>query len=105
MFQKAELESLRARKELLVMQSDANRMLLAADCAQLRSPEAWTAEAASLARRHPVWTAALAAAAGALAVQTVGKSGGISGGISRLGKFVPLAFTVWRLFRRKKTEE
>jgi hypothetical protein len=105
MFQKAELERLRARKDLLVLQSDANRLLLAADCAQLRSPEIWMAEAGNLARRHPVWTAALTAAAGALAVQTAGRSGGISGGIGRLGKFIPLALTVWRLIWRKKSGE
>ena len=58
MLQKAELERLRTQKDLLVLQSDVNRLLLAADWQRLRSPENWLHEAGSLARRHPLWTAA-----------------------------------------------
>jgi hypothetical protein len=105
MFQKAELERLRLQKDLLVLQSDANRLLLAADWQRLRSPENWLHEAGNLARRHPLWTAALAAAAGVLAVKAVRKPGSAFGGIGRLGKLAATAFSVWKLFRRAKSEE
>jgi hypothetical protein len=104
MFGKNELERLRIQKELLVMQSDVNRRLLAADWQRLRSPENWMIEAGRLARRHPLWTAALAAAAGMLAVRVVRKPGSILGGLGRVGKLASSAFTLWKLLRRGKTE-
>lgn len=105
MFQKAELERLRLQKDLLVLQSDVNRLLLAADWQRLRSPENWLHEAGNLARRHPLWTAALAAATGVLAVNAVRKPGSVLGGIGRLGKLASTAFSVWKLFGREKSEE
>jgi len=105
MFQKAELERLRMRKERLVLQSDAHRRLLVADWQRVRSPERWLHEAGNLARRHPIWTAALAAAAGVLVVKAVRKPGSVLGGIGRLGKLATTAFSVWNLFRRFKSEE
>lgn len=105
MFQKAELERLQQQKELLLLQSDAHRLLLAADWQRLRSPANWLNEAGNVARRHPVWTAALAAAAGALVVKTVRKPGSVLGGLGRLGKLVSTGFSVWNLIRRKKSEE
>lgn len=105
MFQKAELERLRLQKDLLVLQSDANRLLLAADWQRLRSPENWLHEASNVARRHPLWTTALAAAAGVLAVKAVRKPSSILGGMGSLGKLASTAFSVWKLFRREKSEE
>jgi len=105
MFEKTELARLQAQKELLVLQSDVNRLLLAANWKQLRSPENWVHEAGHLARRHPLWTAALAALAGVLAVQTVRKPGSSLGGIAILGKLASTALSVWKLFRREKSTE
>ena len=105
MLGKAELERLRLQKDLLVLQSDANRLLLAADWQRLRSPENWMHEAGKLARRHPIWTAALAAAAGVLAVKAVRKPGSVLGGMGRLGKLASTALSVWKLFRRENPEE
>jgi hypothetical protein len=105
MLGKTELERLRLQKDLLVLQSDANRLLLAAAWQRLRSPENWLHEAGSLARRHPIWTTALATAAGVLAVKAVRKPGSIFGGIGHLGKLASTAFSVWKLFRRVKSEE
>jgi hypothetical protein len=105
MFQKTELARLQEQKDLLVLQSRANRLLLAADWQRLRSPENWLHEAGNLARRHPLWTAALAAAAGVLAVKAVRKPGSVLGGMGRLGKLASTAFSVWKLFRREKSEE
>ena len=104
MLHKAELERLRLQKELLVLQSDANRLLLAAEWRRLSSPETWMNEAGNLARRHPVWTAALTAAAGALAVKTVRKPGLFAGGIGRLGGVGAMALSVWRMFKARKSE-
>lgn len=105
MFQKTELARLQAQKDLLVLQSSANRLLLAAEWQRLRSPEHWLDEAGRLVRRHPLLTAALAAATGVLAVQAVRKPGAVAGGIGRLGKLASLAFTVWKFMRREKSED
>ena len=105
MFQKAELARLQARKELLVLESSANRLLLAAEWQRLRSPEHWRDEAGRLVRRHPMLTAALAAAGGLLAVRAVRKPSAVAGGIGRLGRMVSLAFSVWKLMRRQRAED
>ena len=105
MFQKDELKRLQERKALLVLQSDANRLLLTADWQQLRSPDTWMNEAASLARRHPVWVTALATAAGVLAVNVVRRPGSVMGGVGRLGQLASAAFSIWKLIRGRKSEE
>ncbi|MDD5141399.1 MAG: hypothetical protein PHY43_14205 [Verrucomicrobiales bacterium] len=105
MFQKAELERLQKQKDLLVQQSDASRLMLAADWQRLRSPENWLNEAGNLARRHPLWTAALAAAAGMLVVKAVRKPGSMFGGLGRLGELASLAFSVWQMIRGRKPGE
>lgn len=100
MLRKTELKRLRLQRDLLILQSDANRMLLAADWRRLRSPEIWLNETGSLARQHPIWTTILTAAAGTLAAKVVGKPGGLG----RLGTFASVALAGWRLFRGKKSE-
>ena len=105
MFQKAELERLRMRKELLVLQNDAHRRLLAADWQRVRSPESWLHEAGNLVRRHPLWVTVLAAAAGVLVVKTMRAPGSILGGMGRLGKLAATAFSIWKLIRRTKFGE
>jgi hypothetical protein len=105
MFQKAELERLRQQKDLLVLQSDVHRRLLAAELQRLRSPETWMSEAGHLVRRHPVLTAALASAAGVLAVKAVRNPSSIVGGMGRLGELAAAAFSLWKLIRREKSEE
>jgi hypothetical protein len=105
MFQKAELERLQRQKELLVLQSDANRLLLAAGWQRLRSPATWKNEAGNLARRHPIWTAVLAAVAGVLVVKSVRKPGSVLGGIGHLGELASVAFSAWQMFRGRKSEE
>ena len=104
MFQKAELERLQMQKDLLVLQNDTNRLLLVADWQRLRTPETWLHEAGNLARRHPIWTAGLAAAAGVLAVKAARKPGTILGGMDSLGKLASTAFSIWKLFGREKSE-
>lgn len=104
MLQTAELKHLHSRKALLVSQSDANRRLLATEWQRLRAPENWVQEAGNLARRHPLWTAVLATAAGALTVQAVRKPGGFLGSLGRLGKAASLAFGVWKLISRSKPQ-
>jgi hypothetical protein len=101
MLGKAELERLRLQKELLVLQSDANRFILAAEWQRLRSAETWSNEAGSLARRHPIWTAVLAMAAGSLAAKTVRRPSAVAGGLGRISRFASLAFAAWRLFKRR----
>jgi hypothetical protein len=102
MFQRQELACLEARKSLLVLESDINRQTLAADWHHLRRPETWVDEVGQAAKRHPIWTAALSAIAGALAVQTVRKPASVGSGIDRLGKIATMAFSAWKMFKRAK---
>jgi len=104
MFQKAELERRQRQKELLILQSDVNRLRLAADWRRLHSPANWLSEAGNLTRRHPVLTAALAAAAGMLAVKAMRKPGAMIDALGRLEKLAATAFSAWQLFRRAKSE-
>jgi hypothetical protein len=92
------------QKNLLVLQSDANRFLLAGDCQRLRSPETWMNEAGNLVRRHPVWTAALAAGAGAMALKVMRQPGTVAGLIGRLGNLAPLVLAGLKMFRGKNKE-
>ena len=98
MFRDEELEVLRLRKELLVCQCDARRLLLLSECRRLRSPRFWLDEAG----RHPLWTAGLATAAGALTVQALRRPRMILGGVGRLGRFLPALIPVLRLFAARK---
>jgi len=84
-----------------VSQSDANRQRLSTDWQRLQSPETWLDEIAGIGRRHPWWTVSLAAMAGILAAKTLRHPRTFIGRVGRLGKFASLAFTVWRLLRRK----
>jgi len=104
MFGKAELETLRLRKELLVLKSDTDRLLLASDLQRLGSPEFWLVEAGKVARRHPVLTAALGGGAGLLAIQALRRPGTAVGWLSRLGAWSSAALSLWRLFVDKKGE-
>jgi hypothetical protein len=102
MFQRKELAQLRLQKERLVLQSDANRQQLVSDSRRLQSPDFWLGEILRLARRQPLWIVTLATVAGTLMTKTLRKPSTALNGIGRLGKFVSVAFSVWRLFRRKR---
>jgi len=104
MFQKEELDRLQKQKELLVLQSEANRQRLADDFQRLASPEFWIEEGQGMVRRHPGMAAGLAAAAGMLIVRRLRSSGGISGAIGVITKLASLAFKVTRLFRKSEDE-
>jgi hypothetical protein len=105
MFQGKELEQLRLQKEQLVSQSNANRQRLISDCQRLGSPETWLNEAFSFMRRHPMWIVTLATAAGTLAAKTLRQPRTIMDKIGRAGKYASMAFSAWKLFRRKKREK
>lgn len=104
MFQKRELELLRLQKKQLALRSDVNRLRLISDWRRLRSPEDWLGEGLGLAKRHPVLTAALAAASGMFATNMLRRRGSILGGIGRLGKLASVAIAAWKLFQRKNRE-
>jgi hypothetical protein len=104
MFQKNELKRLQAQKELLVLQSSANRLLLSAECQELRSPEHWRGEVERLARRHPMLLAALTAAGGVFAAQAIRQPVAATGKVGRLTRLASMAFTLWRIFRADKRE-
>jgi len=102
MFQRKELEQLRLQKEQLILQSDANRQRLMSDWRRLQSSEIWLDEILGLARRHPLWVAGLAATAGTLVAKTLRQPRKIMTRIGQVGKFASMAFSVWRLLRRKR---
>jgi hypothetical protein len=104
MFQRKELELLRLQKEQLVLKSDANRQRLMSDWQRLQSSEVWLDEILGFTRRHPFWIAGLATAAGTLLAKTLRHPSTLINRIGRLGKFASVAFSVWRLLRRKKHE-
>jgi hypothetical protein len=101
MFQRKELEQLRQQKEQLALQSDANRQQLMSDWRRLHSSELWLGEILHLTRRHPLWIVTLATVAGTLVAKSLRKPQTVTNGIGRLGKFVSVAFSIWRLLRRK----
>jgi hypothetical protein len=101
MFQRKELEQLRLQKKQLALQSDANRQRLMSDWRRLHSSELWLGEILRLGRRHPLWLVTLATVAGTLVAKNLRKPQTVTNGIGRLGKFVSVAFSVWRFFRRK----
>ena len=99
MFQTAELEQLRLRKELLVLKCDAHRMLLTAEWRRLRSPQSWWSEAGRSARKHPLLTAALGVGAGLIAIKVLRRPGAIIGWLGRLGGAGSTFWSLWKLFR------
>jgi hypothetical protein len=104
MFQKAALAKLQAEKDMLVLRSSMNRLKLVVDGRKLRSPDFWVKEAGRVVQRHPMMTAALAAAGGILGVQAVRSRGPALGGLARLGKLASMAFNVWKMVRPSKAE-
>lgn len=104
MFGKVEMERLKAQKSLLVLQSEVNRLQLAADWQKIRSPKNWVSSAGGMIRHFPILTTVLSTVAGALAVKTLRKPGMIMGGIGRLTKLASLALAGWKLFGEKKSE-
>jgi len=105
MVRKTELEHLRLQRELLALQCDANRLMLAVEWQQLQSRDYWLAEAGKMARRHPLKAAALAAATGLLITKTVQNPAVAGGWLGRLAKAASTALSVWRLFARKEPRQ
>jgi len=104
MFQRKELEQLRLQKEQLILQSDAHRQRLMSDWQRLQSSEVWLGEILGFTRRHPLWIVTLAVAAGTLLAKTLRRPRTLISRIGQLGKFASMAFSAWRLLRRKKHE-
>lgn len=101
MFGKAELERLRLQKELLVLQSDMSRLVLAAELRRLSSPELWRNEVGHAVRKHPLLTAVLGVGVGVLAIQALRQPGAAMSWLGRLGGAGSTLFSVWNLFGRK----
>ena len=85
MFGNEELEKLRLRKELLVLECDTRRLLLLSEWQRLRSPEFWLDEAGQAARRHPWLTTAMGVGAGVAALQALRRPRRLLGWLGRLG--------------------
>jgi hypothetical protein len=101
MFGQAELDRLRQHKQLLMLQSEANRLTLTADLQRLRSLEFWQNETSQAARRHPLLTAALAVGAGIVAVKAVRKPGELLGWLGGLSGAGSALLSAWKLFGPK----
>ncbi len=101
MFGKTELERLQLQKDLLVLQSDMNRLVLATELQRLSSPEFWQAKASQTVRKHPLLTAALGVGVGVLAIKALRRPGAAMSWLGRLGGAGSALFSVWNLFGRK----
>jgi hypothetical protein len=101
MFQKAELGELQAQKALLVLQSKANRLALAAEWKEFRATQTWMPGTSQLLRRQPIWAAGMAALMGALTVNVLRKPDAVSGLFGQIGNVLSLAVAIWRMLRRK----
>ncbi len=101
MFAKTELERLRLQKELLVLQNEANRLVLAAEWQRLRSPEFWQGEASQAVRKHPMLTAALGLGVGVFAIKALRQPGVAMGWLGRLSGAGSTLLSVWNLLGRK----
>jgi hypothetical protein len=102
-FRETGLDELRRQKQRLVSQSDANRRRLIADIQRLQSPDCWRDQIFGMARRHPVGITTLAVTTGLLFGKIVRRPASVLRGIGRLGRFAPMAFTAWKLLRRKNS--
>jgi Fe2+ transport system protein FeoA len=101
MLGKAELEKLRLQKDLLVLQSDANRLVLTTELQRLRSLGFWQGEASQVARKHPLLTAVLGVKVGVLAIKAMRQPGVAMSWLSRLGGAGSTLLSVWNLMGRK----
>jgi hypothetical protein len=98
------VEQLQLQKERLVAQSEANRSALIADWRRLQSPDPWLNEAGDFFRRHPMWMATLATAAGTLGFKIFRRPRTFLGRIGRLGRLASVAISAWKLFNRRKSK-
>ena len=101
MFGQAELNRLQQRKQLLVLQSQADRLTLTAEVQQLWSMEFWQKGIGQIASRHPLLSAALAAAAGFVAFKAVRRPGMLLSMLGGLGGAGSTLLSLWKLFRPK----
>jgi len=100
MFGNEELEKLRLRKELLVLECDARRLLLVSKWQRLQSPDYWLDEAGQAARRHPWLTAALGVGAGVVAFQALRRPGKVLGWLGRFGGALSTLHSVRKFLTR-----
>lgn len=85
-------------------QSEANRLAFIADWRRLQSPDPWLNEAGNFFRRHPLWLATLATAAGTFAVKIFRRPGTLFGRIGKWGKLASAAISAWKLINRGKAK-
>jgi hypothetical protein len=105
MFGQTELETLRLRKELLVLRGDMDRLLLVTELQRAGSAGHWLVEAGKAARRHPLLAAVLGGGVGLLAIRVLRQPGAAVGWLARLGTLGSTALSLWKLFADRKREE
>ena len=98
---RSNLESLRLRKEVLVLQCDTHRLLLTAQYRQFRQPQFWMTNAGRSARQHPALAAAASLGAGLIAVQLFRKPRTILRLLGNLGGLTSTALSVWKAVSRQ----
>ena len=98
MFRDKELEQLRLQKELLVLECDAQRLLLIVECQRLRLHALWLGEAAQAGRRHPWLTGVLGAGAGFAVIQALQNPRSATGWLSRVGAVAATLRSVRKFF-------
>ena len=101
MFGQAELNRLQARKQLLILECQANRLTLAAEWQRLHTSDFWQKETVDVVRRHPWLTSALAVGAGVVAVKLLRQPGALLGLLTKVGGAGSLLMSVWKMFSSK----
>ena len=100
MFVKRELETLRLQKDILVLQSEAQRLALTTELQRLRSADFWRGQARQAASQHPMLTAGLGLGAGIFAIKALRQPGAVMSWLGRLGGIGSVFRSVWKMLGR-----
>jgi hypothetical protein len=92
------LEQYRLQKQVLILESNLNRLALRSAWNDLRSATAWMHEAAGIGRKVSPWLFLLAPVAGFFASRALGKRRGSWSFLLFLARWIPKAFSWWKSY-------
>ena len=98
------LEQYRLQKQVLILESDLQRLALRTEWDNLRSATAWMNEAAGIGRKVSPWLFMLAPVAGFFASRVLGHRRGSWRFLLSLTRWIPRAFAWWKSFAGKPVE-
>jgi hypothetical protein len=98
------LEQYRLQKQVLILESDLQRIALRAEWNNLRSATAWVNEAAGVGRKVSPWLVLLAPVAGFIASRVLGRRRESRSLLLSLAKWIPTVLSLWQSLARKPVE-